>query len=328
MASIKGIDISAWQGDVNFTKVKKSGIKFLILREGYKQTTDKRFFEYTRGAKKAGIPIYGVYHFSYALSATQAREEAIFCVSNLKKAGLGKDVIVFYDFEYDSVKKAKEKGVKLSKKQCIAFTNAFCEQVEKLGYKAGIYSNIDYFKNMYDKDTISKYIFWLAHYTTESSAYSCDFHQYSSSGKVSGISGKVDMNWCYKKEVKKMPTRSEYVKVAKKYKGAKQGSKLHHRIIDIFNRVKPDGWAMTYSAAWCAASVSAWAIECFGVDEAKKYFPLSANCGAIISKAKRMGIWVENDAYRPSPGDWVLYDWQDSGYGDNNGSPDHVGLVI
>lgn len=124
-----------------------------------------------------------------------------------------------------------------------------------------------------------------------------------------------------------MPTRNDYVKTADKYVGASIGSPLHHQIIDIFNKVKPDGWAMTYSAPWCAASVSAWAIECFGITQAKKLFPLSANCGTIITKAKQMGIWVENDAYVPSPGDWILYDWDDSGKGDNTGGPDHVGVV-
>lgn len=130
-----------------------------------------------------------------------------------------------------------------------------------------------------------------------------------------------------KKEVESMPTRSDYVKTAQKYVGAKKGSSLHHKIIDIFNKVKPDGWAMTYSAPWCAASVSAWAIECFGVTNAKKLFPLSANCGTIISKAKKMGIWVEKDSYKPDPGDWILYDWDDSGRGDNTGGPEHVGMV-
>ena len=84
---------------------------------------------------------------------------------------------------------------------------------------------------------------------------------------------------------------------------------------------------MTYSAYWCAAFASACAIKAFGIDQAKKYFPLSANCGTIVSKAKKMGIWVENDAYIPKAGDWILYDWDDSGKGDNVGGPDHVGIV-
>ena len=121
--------------------------------------------------------------------------------------------------------------------------------------------------------------------------------------------------------------RNKLVSVATFYLGAKQGSSQHKDIIHIFNQVKPDGWAMTYSAAWCAAFASACAIKAFGIDKAKKYFPLSANCGTIVSKARNMGIWVENDAFVPEKGDWILYDWDDSGRGDNKGGPDHVGIV-
>lgn len=122
--------------------------------------------------------------------------------------------------------------------------------------------------------------------------------------------------------------RNELIKDAESFLGAEQGSAKHKDLVNIFNKVKPDGWAMTYSAPWCADAASAFAIYTFGVEKARKYFPLSANCGTIITKAKKMGIWVENDAYKPDKGDWVLYDWDDSGRGDNKGDPDHVGTVI
>lgn len=121
--------------------------------------------------------------------------------------------------------------------------------------------------------------------------------------------------------------RNQLIKTAKSFLGAKQGSAKHKELINKFNQVKPDGWAMTYSAAWCAAAASAFAIKTFGVSKAKKYFPLSANCGTIITKAKKMGIWVESDSHIPKGGDWILYDWSDSGRGDNVGGPDHVGTV-
>ena len=121
--------------------------------------------------------------------------------------------------------------------------------------------------------------------------------------------------------------RKKLVKTALEDIGAKEGGKKHKHIIDVFNTVHPDGWGMTTSAPWCAAAVSSWAIEAFGAEKAKKFFPLSANCGTIIKKAKEMGIWKEKDSYKPTAGDWILYDWQDSGKGDNTGSPDHVGLV-
>lgn len=122
--------------------------------------------------------------------------------------------------------------------------------------------------------------------------------------------------------------RQKVVSKAASYVGVRQGSSKHKSIVDIFNKIMPDGWAMTYSAPWCACFASAISIMEFGIKVAEKYFPLSANCGTIITKAKKMGIWKESDAYAyVSPGDWILYDWDDSGKGDNQGSPDHVGIV-
>ena len=199
--AIKGMDISYWQGNVDFARVAADGIKFAILREGYAQTVDAKFRQYVDGCRKNGIEIKGVYHFSYALNAEQAAQEAAFCIKQMEQAGLGKDVIVFYDFEYDTVKKAKAKGVTLGKNECIAFTKAFCEYVESHGYKAGVYSNIDYHRNMYSDEVLSKYVYWLADYTG-SPDYDCAFHQYTSSGTVSGIDGKVDMDYYYGEETK------------------------------------------------------------------------------------------------------------------------------
>lgn len=121
--------------------------------------------------------------------------------------------------------------------------------------------------------------------------------------------------------------RAKVVETAKSYMGAKQGSAKHKKIVDKFNTVKPDGWAMTYTAAWCATFASSVAMFAVGTSYAKKYFPLSANCQTIIDKAKKLKIWKESDAYKPSAGDWILYDWQDTGKGDNKGAPDHVGIV-
>lgn len=191
----KGIDISVWQGNVDFTKVAKN-VDFVILREGYRMATDNRFFEYVRGCKTNNIPILGVYHFSYALNEAQAVEEAKSCLQNMQKAGLGKDVIVFFDFEYDTVNKAKAAGVTLGKTQCIAHTKAFCDYVKSQGYKSGVYTNIDYYRNMYEPTLLKNYILWLADYSGGPD-YECSFQQYSSTGTVPGINGNVDMNFFY-----------------------------------------------------------------------------------------------------------------------------------
>lgn len=205
MSKKKGIDISYWKGDVNFAKVKADGVQFAIIREGYRQTVDKKFHEYVQGCKNNGIPVVGVYHFSYALNVDQVRNEAAFCIEQVKKAGLGKDTVIFFDFEYDTITKAKDQGVTLGSKECNAHTKAFCEYVTSQGYKAGIYANLDYYKNMYDKELLKKYIFWLADYTGEAD-YACAFHQYTNKGEVNGINGNVDMNYSYEttEEVKNM----------------------------------------------------------------------------------------------------------------------------
>jgi hypothetical protein len=121
--------------------------------------------------------------------------------------------------------------------------------------------------------------------------------------------------------------RNKVVATAKRHLGCKEGSAEHHAIIDLFNTVKPDGWKMTYSAAWCAAFATEVLIEALGAADAKKVAPMSANCDNMIRHAKEMGCWVENDAYKPKKGEMVLYDWQDTGYGDDKGGADHVGIV-
>ena len=118
------------------------------------------------------------------------------------------------------------------------------------------------------------------------------------------------------------------IKVAKKYEGCRKYSNRHRKLIQIFNTVKPNGYTAHISDPWCAEGISAWAIEAYGKDNAKKYFPLSASVPDMVDKAKKLGIWKESDKTIPVDGYWVAYDWQDSGKGDNTGSPDHIGLVI
>lgn len=118
------------------------------------------------------------------------------------------------------------------------------------------------------------------------------------------------------------------IKVAKKYEGCRKYSDRHRKLIQIFNTVKPNGYTAHISDPWCAEGISAWTIEAYGKDNAKKYFPLSAGVPDMVEKAKKLGIWKESDKTIPVDGYWVAYDWQDSGKGDNTGSPDHIGLVI
>lgn len=120
--------------------------------------------------------------------------------------------------------------------------------------------------------------------------------------------------------------RKKYIDVLVDWVGCKESDGSHKKIIDLYNTQKPlpVSYKVKYTDAWCATTVSAGAVAVGLVD----IFPSECGCGRLIDKAKKMGIWVEDDAYIPNVGDWVLYDWEDNGVGDNKGNPDHVGAVV
>lgn len=193
---VKGIDVSYFQGTIDWSKVKESGIEFVIPRSSYgKSTTDSKFYVYVSGAKKAGINVPATYHFSYAYTNTMAANEAKFAVQCAKNAGLPSSTIIFFDFEYDSVEYAKKQGVTVTPSLCISMTKAFCETVEGLGYKSGVYANGDYYKRFYNNGTgiPSTAVFWLADWYGAPD-YPCSYHQTSDKGRIKGIAGDVDLD--------------------------------------------------------------------------------------------------------------------------------------
>lgn len=136
----------------------------------------------------------------------------------------------------------------------------------------------------------------------------------------------VAENETKKEDTKMAKTRSAVVALAQSWVGKNEADGSYKSIIDIYNSYTgsfPRGTKMQYGWAWCAATWSALAIKLGYTD----IMPIEISCYYLIEAAKKKGIWVENDAYVPKPGDAVLYDWQDSGSGDNTGTPDHVGTV-
>ncbi len=119
--------------------------------------------------------------------------------------------------------------------------------------------------------------------------------------------------------------RERFVWAAQQYLGISEQSGAHREIIRIYNSIRPlpRGFAMTTSLPWCAAFVSAIAQQCGMTD----IVPPECSCWYMMQGFRRLGEWMENDAYTPKPGDVVFYDWGDSGTGDNTGEPDHVGIV-
>ena len=196
---LKGMDVSAWQGNINkanFEKAKNSGIQFVILRLGYtgssskKPTIDKVFENNYKNAIAAGLPV-GVYFYSLATSDSKAKEEANFCIANLK----GKTITypVYIDME-DNATQGKQ-----SKSTLASVCNTFCNTIKAAGYIPGVYASLSWFNNKIGSISAS-HSKWVAQYYSKceyKGAY--DMWQYSSSEKVPGIADKVDVNWCYKK---------------------------------------------------------------------------------------------------------------------------------
>ena len=119
--------------------------------------------------------------------------------------------------------------------------------------------------------------------------------------------------------------RQKIVSIAQSYIGCKESDGSHRKIIDLYNSHKPlaRGYAVKYTDAWCSTFASAVAIAARMTD----IIPTECGCEKHIELFKKLGSWQENDAYVPKPGDYIFYDWQDSGVGDCTGSADHVGIV-
>lgn len=202
-----GIDVSSHNGTIDWKQVKTSGIDFAIIRVGGRgwgsegnMYNDSRALENIKGAQAAGLKV-GVYVFSQAITEFEGMEEGLYLVNFLKRNGIRVDLPLVMDVEFasDSPTGGRVKQANLSKEAATKVCQAFCNTVSANGYTPMIYANMDILYNHLNASELSsKYPIWLANYTTKTSyrgAYS--FWQYSSSGTVPGIEGRVDMNFYY-----------------------------------------------------------------------------------------------------------------------------------
>lgn len=193
---LKGIDVSKWNGRIDWKKVKKAGIDFCIIRTGYSKTVDYKFKYNIEEAIENGLQI-GVYHFSYATTNAKAREEAEFCLELIKPYKKYITLGVWFDYEYDSVNYSRRYGVYPTKKSVTSLAKTFCSTVEKNGYSTGIYTNLDFSSNYFTKEVLDKYPAWIAVWGKMNYHGKYVMWQYTDSGRVDGIHGKVDMNIFY-----------------------------------------------------------------------------------------------------------------------------------
>ncbi|HKM35902.1 MAG TPA: GH25 family lysozyme, partial [Lachnospiraceae bacterium] len=191
-----GIDVSKWNGTIDWNAVKNSGVSYVIIRCGYRGSStgalieDPKFASNIKGASAAGIKV-GVYFFTQAVNRSEAVEEASMVIELVKKYTISYPV--FLDVEAsggraDNIDKATRTDV----------IKAFCETIQNSGYTAGVYANKSWLTNKIDASQLGRYKIWLAQYASAPSYTGrYDMWQYKSTGKVTGISGNVDMNLSY-----------------------------------------------------------------------------------------------------------------------------------
>lgn len=198
-----GCDISYWQGNVDFVKMRNAGIKAVIIRAGYGTTPDKNFIKYIKGAIASGIKI-GVYWFIYAKNETGAKENASKCMGAIAPYRDHIKLGVWADWEYDSDKNAGEMTAATRSN----LVDTFCKDIQAAGYNTGIYSNQDYIQSgKFTQDLIARYPLWFAKYSTATGMYANKgrdgkpyMWQYTSKakGKTYGVSSTyIDLNKVY-----------------------------------------------------------------------------------------------------------------------------------
>lgn len=199
-STIPVIDISKWEGEIDWQKVRNSGIHHAILKigsgdhngEGFKE--DSLFETNYKNAVEHGISC-GVYFFSYAVTAEEAKREAFFCLDLLDKYDLTSRDLFFpvaFDMEYD-------KALQTGRRNCTNMTLAFCETIKEAGYEPMIYSSASYLEDKLIYREIKDYKLWVAHYEAVGPDFGKPYvmWQYSENGQVDGVNDLCDMNYWY-----------------------------------------------------------------------------------------------------------------------------------
>ena len=192
-----GIDVSKWNGSIDWNAVKNSGVSYVIIRCGYRGSStgalieDPKFTANIKGAKAAGLKV-GVYFFSQAVNEVEAVEEASMALNLV--SGYGLEYPIFLDVEASG-----GRGDAIDAATRTAVCRAFCATIQNSGYKAGIYANKTWLSSKINTGSLTDFKIWLAQYASAPSYTSTryDMWQYTSKGSVKGISGSVDMNISY-----------------------------------------------------------------------------------------------------------------------------------
>ena len=197
-----GIDVSKYQSGLDWNKIKKSGVSFVIIRIGYRGygaagnlVKDPMFEEHFTNARNAGLKV-GVYFFTQAVNEAEAQEEADGC--NWALNGRMLDYPIFYDTEASTAPHGPGRADGLGVEDRTKCAIAFCERVKELGYKPGVYASTTWYRKRVDYNTLrSRYTIWNAHYGVSSSPIGCDMWQGTEKARINGYSGELDANISY-----------------------------------------------------------------------------------------------------------------------------------
>ncbi len=192
-----GIDVSRWNGNIDWNAVKNSGVSYVIIRCGYRGSTtgalieDSMFRSNIQGASSAGLKV-GIYFVTQAVNEVEAVEEASMVLGMI--GGYHISYPVFLDVEPSG-----GRGDSISRDMRTAVCRAFCQTIQNSGYTAGIYASNNWLNEKMDAPGLANFKIWMAHYAAEPSYKTTryDLWQYSAKGKVSGISGDTDLNISY-----------------------------------------------------------------------------------------------------------------------------------
>ncbi|MBR5229276.1 MAG: Ig-like domain-containing protein [Firmicutes bacterium] len=203
---VDGLDVSIYQKSIDWEKAKADGVDFAIIRvggRGYgsegKMYSDDNFKKNIDGANAAGI-LTGIYFFSQAVNEIEAVAEARYAVQLMQEAGVYElDLPIFMDYEFAGGSSGRLNKAKLTKSAATKVARAFCEEVKALGYKPGIYANLNFLNDTIDGKTLGQeYPIWVAQYYKQNNYnHEYTWWQYSSGGKVLGISARNDCNFWY-----------------------------------------------------------------------------------------------------------------------------------
>ncbi|MBR2257884.1 MAG: endo alpha-1,4 polygalactosaminidase [Blautia sp.] len=339
----KIVDLSKFNLVDNWLKVK-AAVDAVILRLGYRGahtgtiTYDPRYLEYMAACQKHGIPTM-IYFFPCSITTAEAEAEANFIISAAKKVKLCGPIWLDSEVVYQD---RSGRSDKLGKADRTKYLNVILRRLHEAGYKCGVYASKSWFSgNLNDADLEPYCQRWVAQWADQLtySGHDVALWQYTNSGSIPGINGRVDISRCYialdgsngTQAVSSGVTRTDIVQQVCSWEGWSERNGKFKIIIDIYNKYLPAAvktgtlnYTVKYSDEWCATGASGAYIQA----GAPELFPIECGCPRNIELAKKMGIWEEADNHVPRLAEAVMYDWDDSGYGDNTGTADHIGIVI